>query len=834
MKFNSFFEYHETALSSIEKKDIFSYNDEEYLPLEAFTMFKSLFRNPSAHKEGRSFYSTLLLSFLAVAVISTLLLSIFLTVNYLKYATTSARNYNQQLLSQTNYAIDQMNENVDRLAVSLLSDERITAFLSLRDRNSTAPVLASQVLDRQLMVLPYIQSIYLYNAPMNIVYSSSDGFQLPFQDFQDQEVLSRLDDPLFLSSYDGSPIPGHSGSPHDPAEIFSYYLLDNYTKTEGGTNAIIINVYASGLTDSIRSMKDLIASTDTSFLLLDQNKNYLAGVLNADFTSAEELPDSVLTAISQKKDQGSSFVTINKTSYFQTSTQENDNGWYLLNFIPVRILFQEMIASTLIGSLILIGVFLFTCIICLYVSRRLNNPVETITQLLENKKKISCHSCHSEPREFRMILTALSSLQENNRQLRSLQKKSRYSLTQACLNDLICNHQKETPEYLLRELEQLDLIYLTQQKLCMAVIKIDNYRQFLNSHESDELWALRYSIANITEEITSSAFTCNVLSRENDKFVLLIACETDQSAGVFEEKAVEIFFSIQENIHNYLHLTVSIAYSTIFQGLENLSPVYKNMENSLLLKMRYGHQALIDPYQIDELESEGFHLSSRLTRQMADLMGEGQNREAWAVYEKLTQNLFLCDYNEISSVMIHLVYSTCQRLTEKFPMLKVSITAKLKSFLSGLEAAEISEDIQTLAKSLIDGICAGIQKLKSDPSQQNSAIVAQKVVGIVQRDFANPALCLCSIAEEIGLSSNYTGHIFKQAMHKSVAQYILELRMEKVAQYLQSTSLPLNKILDKVGLEKNNYFYTRFKKYFGMSLGEYRQQFHMDSTEDEQ
>ena len=38
-------------------------------------------------------------------------------------------------------------------------------------------------------------------------------------------------------------------------------------------------------------------------------------------------------------------------------------------------------------------------------------------------------------------------------------------------------------------------------------------------------------------------------------------------------------------------------------------------------------------------------------------------------------------------------------------------------------------------------------------------------------------------------------------------------------------SLSVSDILEKVGLEKNNYFYTRFKNYFGMPLGEYRQKF---------
>ena len=55
--------------------------------------------------------------------------------------------------------------------------------------------------------------------------------------------------------------------------------------------------------------------------------------------------------------------------------------------------------------------------------------------------------------------------------------------------------------------------------------------------------------------------------------------------------------------------------------------------------------------------------------------------------------------------------------------------------------------------------------------------------------------------------------------------------MEKVAYYIQNTTLPLSKILEKVGMEKNNYFYTRFKNYFGMSLGDYRQKFQKKDSE---
>ena len=157
-------------------------------------------------------------------------------------------------------------------------------------------------------------------------------------------------------------------------------------------------------------------------------------------------------------------------------------------------------------------------------------------------------------------------------------------------------------------------------------------------------------------------------------------------------------------------------------------------------------------------------------------------------------------------------------------MLRDSLTEDIKAFHAALRYAEVSDDIQCLVKTLFQDICSGIKKVKQNPDLQNAFLV-ERIIEIIQADFANPALCLNSIANEIGLSANYAGHLFRNQTQKSISQYILEFRMEKVAEYLKNTSLPLSKILDKVGLEKNNYFYTRFKNYFGVSLNEYRKQF---------
>ena len=59
-------------------------------------------------------------------------------------------------------------------------------------------------------------------------------------------------------------------------------------------------------------------------------------------------------------------------------------------------------------------------------------------------------------------------------------------------------------------------------------------------------------------------------------------------------------------------------------------------------------------------------------------------------------------------------------------------------------------------------------------------------------------------------------------MGRSVSESIIKRRIDQVKLLLDTTSLPVQDILEQSGLEKSNYFYTVFRKHFGISLGDYR------------
>lgn len=784
--------------------------------------FREKIHNYFHNRDERSFYSSLLFSFFILSIISSVLLTASLGAIFSHAMISQTQESNQQLLARTNYAIDKVQTDANRLKISLLSNNSITAFLSLSDPDSTIPVLASQEIQRQLVTLPYVDSIYLYNPILDIVYCSDTGYQLDFEAASDMEMIRYLEDEEFISSYGFTPVPMDRNPETGTASTLTYFIFGQDRSSFSRCSAIIINVNMDIFTDSISSMKNLSYETASSFLLLDQDGGLLTGVVNTEIEKpAEWIPD----ALGQIPDviPKSFYTGFGGNTYLVTGTDQNGYGWHLLSFVSTKAIFGDFLPLSLICLFIFTCVLILTYFICRYLAKRLNQPLESLTSLAKGTKPKGFQSFKS--KEFRLITDTLTTLHNSNRQLRTLQQKTKYSLLQSTLNDLVSDHPLTPKERLSEELEYLDLGYLEKDRLCMALIKIDRYQTVLQDHNPDEMWAIRFSVVNITEELASNSFRCNACSRDDDKFVLLIACPHSADQMEFENTLINLFGKIQENISKYLHFTVTIAYSTLFQGTGKLPAVYKNTEYLLHLKMRCGHEAILDPYQIESISAESFELSHKLSSQLISQLISGKLDSAVSSYQELSKGLFDCDYDEIMSTMILLTHSIYERLSEKYPMLKDPLTGAMKRLLDQLAQSETKEDVENLFTTFFQDICSQVERLKANPEQQNSAVISKRIVEIIREQYPDPSLCLTSIADEIGLSANYTGHIFKQYTQKSVAQYLLDVRMEKVAEYLQNTSYSLNTILEKVGMEKNNYFYTRFKNYFGMPLGEYRQKF---------
>lgn len=81
---------------------------------------------------------------------------------------------------------------------------------------------------------------------------------------------------------------------------------------------------------------------------------------------------------------------------------------------------------------------------------------------------------------------------------------------------------------------------------------------------------------------------------------------------------------------------------------------------------------------------------------------------------------------------------------------------------------------------------------------------------------------LKGLASELGYSAVYAGALCKKATGFSFSKYLMEKRCQAAAELLQTGSLPVGEIVEKVGYCNQSYFRSAFREAYGVSPAAYR------------
>lgn len=94
--------------------------------------------------------------------------------------------------------------------------------------------------------------------------------------------------------------------------------------------------------------------------------------------------------------------------------------------------------------------------------------------------------------------------------------------------------------------------------------------------------------------------------------------------------------------------------------------------------------------------------------------------------------------------------------------------------------------------------------------------IVDQVINYVQQYYAEP-ITLGFLADEIQISKNYLGQIFRSTVGETFNQYLTRVRMEKAKEKILEGRDYIYEIAHKVGYTNIPYFSTQFKKYIGMN-----------------
>ena len=118
-----------------------------------------------------------------------------------------------------------------------------------------------------------------------------------------------------------------------------------------------------------------------------------------------------------------------------------------------------------------------------------------------------------------------------------------------------------------------------------------------------------------------------------------------------------------------------------------------------------------------------------------------------------------------------------------------------------------------------------IQSTSEDCSHteySDSDLAIKQTVSYIRANLQKP-LSRESLGKNVFLNPNYLARIFKEKKGISLVSYITDLRLETACHLLHSTNLAISEICEQVGINDCSYFAKIFKRKYGISPKQYRE-----------
>ena len=138
-----------------------------------------------------------------------------------------------------------------------------------------------------------------------------------------------------------------------------------------------------------------------------------------------------------------------------------------------------------------------------------------------------------------------------------------------------------------------------------------------------------------------------------------------------------------------------------------------------------------------------------------------------------------------------------------------------------LTQADTSAEMRENLKRIFGRICAWI----AGKHESHNAQLKENMLAILAKEYADPNLGLAQLAGRVSVSASYLCRFFKDQTGNNFADYLNRLRLEHAKRMLREGSSTIGEVAVSVGYLSANTFIRIFKKYEGITPGQFRGRF---------
>ncbi|UVI30469.1 helix-turn-helix domain-containing protein [Paenibacillus spongiae] len=775
-----------------------------------------------AFKVRTSMYKRLLISFVTIIIALILVLSSILYYNYSSSSISLLKNMKADILSQTSYSAVYMDTISKRFCQSLSLNHSIIAFANSNQDDILITGKAIRTLSALAIPNTYIHSVYVYNKKIDTLISTPSDTFYSSPDFFDQDIVGMLNHLQNKEMPILYPIPRKIANPEGAnakfSNVYTYVLFDTINPRKAFNNAIVLNIDADWLRRTISSIDSKMNSEGSELLVANESGIIVNHSSPDQFMKNIADQDYFIKARSSASSSGSFFGNLDHRKYVISYVSSKDLGWTFLSMTPYKSVFASVQRNGVITLVFCLIVLLLGLFYAYLASKKLYRPIGALTDGIKQRLKPENRPEQSMD-EVGFLASAFHGIIDKTAYLEDMKRNSAPLLKNEYLKNILSG-QVVLPLGIPAAFEKELNIHLNlRHAMFLILLKIDGYKSFVEKHNEMDRSLYKYAIANIAKEVTSEYFSNEVIDTSADQLAVL--ADVKAFPGSLEpiyDAFHAIVSRIQDNVRRHLNISLSGTLGFRIESPEQIKSVYEETLNLSMYRIVYGHSSIITPDILKKVDWGRFKFPTSKEKQLIDSLKLGNGNAAKIAYQEIIQSIERTPYDNIMSSSIYLFFSIYNSLNQIVADTPSRFNDLSIDFLHKATGLETLEEMEVTFFELIDDIIL----LKDGTKDRKKNEIVNRVTEHIQKNYSDKNLSLNSCAESLSLSTVYLGKLFKNATGKSVAEYITAVRMEKIKHYLEQSSMPINNILEECGMEKSNYFYTSFKKYFGVSLTEYR------------
>lgn len=746
-------------------------------------------------------YRRMVLGYLSLLVLSITLLSVILYVLFSSKAVQEIDRSSRQILAQVSYTSNVVYGQVQDITGQLLSDNEIISFVYAKTDDKKVNYTASLFLARIQSVYPFIQNLSIYNF-------TTDAYI---------DTLGLPPDPGFARKDEKSYF-GFFPREVNGLRLLTFKIVPERSFTEAPKSAIVVDLDERYLRNTMRNIS---ASTkDSLTFVMDASGTVLSHTSPEHFMEDFGRRADVRRILADTSNQGSFVERIDGQKHLVTFVKSANLDWYFVSVRP----YSELISNiyelrnwTIVVVLLLIAA---GAGISLMLSGNIYNPIRKLMD------KVSASSGSRQPAllridEYEMLTDAFTQTIEQAKTMESTLRRSARALRDGYIAHLLKGDASKTAVSadMIREWEsRLSGPYLT-----VLLFKVDEYRTFKTRHGAFDRGLLRFAISNIAHELLSRSYRIDAAHLEEEDEIAFIL-QTDAPRP--KDKLYLILGEIQDTVRSYYRISLSVSVGDPCESTGELSDAYKSAQSYMNARLFLGHGCL----------------ASRATGEGGQRESDSSIRYPAAIEKRLKESVKLGNRAAIRAEIVlfreQLSSGSYAQAMQYAGFLALGIVKEFEYVTEWwsvdseqlYRAVEDIRDVETLddVERLLAGLCGRIADIleenKRNTSVAKNAKIVEEIQLYVQEHFAEHGLSLESAADRVGFSSGYVGKLFKSMTGTTFNDFVTQVRMEQAKLLLATTDEAVAQIGERVGVYNVPYFTTLFKKKYGITPSQYREQ----------